>query len=151
MIANNTKAFTTLFLLLILPLIITLITLTYYTVFLIELKNEFRFKCITESLQIMTKNLNDDNTKKSVALLDILKKINSPIKHSVKLSDYSKSEILTQNSSISGLAYELKSSLTYELAYEWIQKFKLICGTQIIRKGTQWHSKIIYETTAVRF
>lgn len=137
---KNSRGFTTVFLLLILPTFLTLLTIIYNMIIIIEFKSEFRFKCINESLTLQRQLLidNANSLKKSLNLLQKLKKINSVVKYSVTLSDYPKYEsINTAN---------LQHNLVYQLNYSWISNFYLTCGVTLLKKEDQWHHEIIYST-----
>lgn len=143
MTVYNNKGFTNIFLLLVLPSLLTLLTLVYYIVFLIELKNEFRFVCITESLRIL-KTASEQPTssvavlKEIFLLLQKLKLIRSPLNFSVRLLDYPKSEAQTLNNRNLAVVYQLKTKSQH-------LKYELNCGAQLFKKELTWHYQIIYE------
>lgn len=141
---KNSRGFTTIFLLLILPTFLALLTIIYNLIIIIEFKSEFRFKCINESLSLQKQLLesNTNSLKKSLNLLKKLKNIHSPIKYSVTLSDYPKYELINSDNP--------SQNLVYELNYTWISNFYLICGVKLTKKQDQWHQEIIYSTNKGR-
>ena len=136
----NNAGFTIVFLLITLPSLLTLLTLIYYLVYLVEFKNEFRYQCIHESLNLQNEQWVDSTTaqKKSDALLQKLKKINSPVQFDVRLANAPVSE--SQNTA------EYVFSQVYELQYKLVESFYLKCGVIKIKKDNQWQYKIIYST-----
>lgn len=142
---KNSRGFTTVFLLLMLPTFLTLLTIIYNLIIIIEFKSEFRFKCISESLSLQKQLLTDNanSLQKSLNLLKKLKNIHSPVKYSVTLSDYPKYELINSNNT--------PQNLVYELNYSWISNFYLICGVKLTKKEDQWHQEIIYSTNKDKY
>lgn len=141
----NSKGFAAVFLLLMLPSLISLLSVTYQLVFLIEFKSEFRFKCINESIKLQNDLLNEkkDGRDRSLELLEKLKDIKSPIKFIISLSDYPEYESANSSRNIQTLAYSLN--------YEWIESLRLTCGARFIKKEGLWRQEIIYSTGADRY
>ena len=142
--SRNNKGFSVVFLL-VLPTLIALLALIYHLVYLVEFKNEFRFKCISESFKLQ-KALSEktvDGLEKATEILEKLKNISTPIKYSVRLSDYPRSEPQSNE--------KLPSSLVYELNYTWIENFYLKCGVMKAIRNNEWNYEIIYSTDAAKY
>lgn len=146
--SKNSKGFTIVFLLLILPTLLTFLAILYNLVMLIEFKSEFRFKCIKQSLALQQELLKDptNSLQKSTELLEILKAIKYNVSSEVTLSDYPKYETGTHNDS--------EKNLVYRLNYSWLSNLysgNLSCGAKLIKKEGLWHNKIVYSTNTDKF
>lgn len=139
MVVRNNSGFGLVFLLLLLPALISLLTLIYQLVFLFELKNEFRFKCITESLTILSEN----NLNRVDQLLSDLKKIKTPI---IYITEITENPNLRSDPEVNE-----PSSLVYSLKYEWLTNFEMKCGASKTFKDNQWDYEIIYSTEKAKF
>ena len=140
----NNSGFTIVFLLITLPTLLALLTLIYHLVYLFEFKNEFRYLCISESLNLQNEEWVDITTahKKSTELLQKLKKINSPVRFNVRLANDPKYEPQNTAEDVLPPVYVLQS----ELRYIWVKSFYLKCGVIKIKKDNQWQYDIIYST-----
>lgn len=161
MIVRPAKGFISIFMLLLLPSLITLLVSIYAWIALIELKNEFRFKCITESLILQNEFLHDnsDSLKKATQILKKLGNISSPLKYQVILANYPKSE--TRN--LYNTTPDMVHKLIYELHLKWISIFYIKCGVKAVKtkltgplttqqtEDIPWQYEIIYTTKRDKF
>lgn len=148
-IRKNSEGFVFVFLVLLLPTLMALLAIIFQLVFFTEFRNEFRFMCINESLAIQ-KELSLTKTGGLIRandLLEKLKKIKSPYKYYVSLSDYPKYE--SENPA------NTDQSLVYRLNYSWLSNDHLtsylICGIRLKHKVGQWQYETVYSTSVDKF
>lgn len=125
--ANARQGFVSILTLLILPIMMSLITLITQLIFIIETRNEFRFKCLSRSLEILQESDSEPSIEaKSHELSSELKNINT-------LSEYQTESIFETETNPN-----LKFSLAYKMKYRWISDFTMICGAQKTLIGEEW-------------
>ncbi|MEQ1722917.1 MAG: hypothetical protein ABL930_07050 [Pseudobdellovibrio sp.] len=125
-----------------LPLLVAILYLVSTVVIVAEFKKEFRFICITESLNLQNKLLNNIESfnelseQGSKLIFTKLKKIKSGVEY-LKL-EYVNPKIESQNQELA--AFEL----SYYLQYKFLTEYELKCGVKRIKENNQWKNQIIY-------
>ncbi len=143
------SGFVVVMLLMLAPVLAALLAFVFRIVMLVEFRNEFRFKCITESLALQ-KQLEHSRTNGNLAateLLTRLQKIISPIKYYVTLTDYPDYESETEQDEPKTLAYQLK----YSMIPGDPAGHQLTCGIRLRKAEYKWQYESIYSTNEGRF
>jgi hypothetical protein len=125
-----------------LPLLMGLLYLVSSVVIIAEFKKEFRFICITESLNLQNElanniqSFNELSEQGSKLILTKLENIKSGVKY-LRL-EYKHPKIESENQELE--AFEL----SYHLHYKFLTEFELKCGVKRIKENNQWKNQIIY-------
>lgn len=146
---KNSDGFVVVILLMLAPVLFAIIAVVGRIVILAEFRSEFRFKCMTESLQIQ-KHLEHtpaNGEHLATELLFRLQKIVTPIKYYVTLTDYPNYESENQQDKPKTLAFRLKYSLRMGEPAE----FEMTCGIRLIKAGDEWQYESIYSMKEDKF